>query len=198
MFKRLFDIVFSLIGLLITWPILLFLAVLIKKESPGSAFYRGERVGKDGKVFRIFKFRTMVPDAEKLGGPSTPADDPRLTKFGKFLKSHNLDELPQLLNILKGEMSFVGPRPEVEMYVEMMLAEERSKILSVRPGLTDLASLRDFHEGETLRGSQDPEKDYLEKIRPEKIRLQLKYVKNCSFLLDLKIIVKTIMKLFYG
>jgi len=196
MVKRLFDIIFSFFGLILAFPLFLVIAFLIKRESPGSAFYRGQRVGKNGKIFRIFKFRSMVLDAEKLGGPSTSADDPRLLKIGKFLKKHNLDELPQLINILKGEMSFVGPRPEVKMYVDMMTDEERKTILSVRPGMTDLASLWDFHEGEILKGSSDPEKTYQEKIRPTKIKFQLDYVKNRSFLLDLKIILKTIFKIF--
>lgn len=197
MFKRLFDIIFSLFGLISASPLFLVIAVLIKRESPGPVFYRGIRIGENGKEFRIFKFRTMIVDAEKKGGPSTAGDDPRLLKIGCFLKKYQLDELPQLINVLKGEMSFVGPRPEVKMYVDMMTEEEKSVILSVRPGMTDLASLWNFHEGEVLRGSSDPEKTYMEKIRPEKIRLQLEYVKTRSFLLDLKIILKTIIKLFY-
>jgi lipopolysaccharide/colanic/teichoic acid biosynthesis glycosyltransferase len=138
----------------------------------------------------------MVPDAEKLGGPSTAGDDPRLLKIGHFLKKYQLDELPQLINVLKGEMSLVGPRPEVKMYVDMMTEEEKNIILSVKPGMTDLASLWNFHEGEILRGSPDPEKTYQEKIWPEKKRLQIKYIKERSFWLDLKIILKTILKIF--
>jgi len=198
MAKRLFDIIFSFFGLILVSPLLLLLAILIKLDSPGPIFYRGKRVGKDGKEFRIFKFRSMVENAEELGGSSTAADDPRLTKIGKFLKKYQLDELPQLINVLKGEMSLVGPRPEVKMYVDMMTDEERKTILSIKPGMTDLASLWDFHEGEILRGSPDPEKTYQEKIRPTKIKLQLEYVKNRSFLLDLKIILKTVLKVFYG
>jgi len=198
MLKRLFDIVFSLFGLALVSPLFLVIAVLIKLESPGQAFYRGERVAKNGKPFKIFKFRTMVPAAEKLGGPSTAGDDPRLLKIGHFLKKYQLDELPQLINVLKGEMSFVGPRPEVKMYVDMMSSEEKRIILSVPQGMTDLASLVNFHESDVLKGSPDPEKTYMEKIRPEKIRLQIEYVKNRSFLLDLKIIIKTILKVFYG
>jgi len=196
MLKRLFDIVFSSVGLALLFPALLFVSFYIKKESPGPVFYRGTRVGKDGKEFRIFKFRTMVINADKLGGPSTAGDDPRLTKTGKFLKKYQLDELLQLINVLKGEMSLVGPRPEVKMYVDMIAQEERSKILSIRPGMTDWASLWNFHESEILKGSKNPEKTYLEEIRPEKIRLQLKYVGNHSFLTDLKIIFKTISKIF--
>jgi len=138
----------------------------------------------------------MVINADKIGGPSTSADDPRLTKVGKFLKKYQLDELPQLINVLKGEMSFVGPRPEVPFYVEMMTEEERKTILSVKPGMTDWASLWDFHEGEILKGSPDPDKTYQEKIRPEKIRLQMKYVRERTFLKDLVIILKTVIKIF--
>ena len=138
----------------------------------------------------------MVVGAEEMGGPSTPIDDPRLIKIGNFLKKFQLDELPQLINVFKGEMSLVGPRPEVKMYVDMMSDEERNTILSIKPGMTDLASLWNFHEGEILKGSPDPEKTYMEKIRPEKIKLQLEYVKTRSFLLDLKIVIKTILKIF--
>ncbi len=139
----------------------------------------------------------MVTNAENLGGPSTAGDDSRLTKIGNFLKKYQFDELPQLINVLKGEMSLVGPRPEVKMYIDMMTNEERSAILLIKPGMTDLASLWNFHESEVLKGSPDPEKTYMEKIRPTKIKLQMEYVKNRSFLLDLKIIFKTIMKIFY-
>lgn len=196
MLKRLFDIIFSIFGLIITSLLTLALALLIKLESPGPVFYRGERVGKEGKVFRIFKFRSMVERAEQLGGPSTAGDDPRLTKIGKFMKKFQLDELPQLINVQRGEMSLVGPRPEVKMYVDMISEEEKKTILSIKPGMTDFASLWNFHEGDVLRGSPDPEKAYIEKIRPEKIRLQMEYVKNRSFLLDLKIIIKTVLKVF--
>lgn len=198
MIKRLFDIIFSFLGFVITAPLMGLLAVLIKINSRGPVFFRGTRVGKRRKPFKMFKFRTMVLDAEKLGGPSTTEDDSRLTKIGKFLKKFQLDELPQLINVFKGEMSFVGPRPEVLFYVKMMSEEEKEIILSVRPGMTDLASLWNFHEGEILKGSSDPEKTYMEKIRPEKLRLQMEYVKNHSFWIDIKIIFKTIAKIFYG
>jgi len=198
MLKRLFDFLFSTLGLILITPILAIIALLIKLNSPGSVFFQGIRIGKSGKPFRILKFRTMVPGAEELGGPSTPSDDPRLIKFGNFLKKYQLDELPQLINVIKGDMSLVGPRPEVPVYVNMMTEDEKRIILSVRPGITDSASLWDFHEGEILKGSPDPEKTYVEKIRPEKIRLQIEYVKNRSFMLDLKIIFKTITKAFHG
>lgn len=196
MLKRLSDIIFSSLGLAITAPLLIVIAAFIKTTSKGPVFFRGQRIGREGKPFRIFKFRTMIEDAEKLGGPSTASDDPRLTKIGNFLKKYQLDELPQLINVLMGEMSLVGPRPEVKMYIDMMTDEERETILSVLPGMTDLASLWDFHEGEVLKGSPDPEKTYQEKIRPTKLKLQMEYVKNRSFLLDLKIIIRTIIKVF--
>jgi len=183
---------------MITVPLMGLLAVLIKITSPGSVFFRGTRIGRNGEPFKMFKFRTMVPDAEKLGGPSTAEDDPRLTKIGKFLKRFQLDELPQLINVFKGEMSFVGPRPEVLLYVDMMSKEEKKIILSVRPGMSDWASLWNFHEGEILKGSLDSEKTYMEEIRPEKLSLQMKYVEERSFLVDLKIIFKTILRIFHG
>jgi len=192
MVKRLFDIIFSLLGLILVSPLFLFIGILIKRESPGPAFYRGKRVGKNGKEFRIFKFRSMVLDAEKIGGPSTSADDPRLLKIGKFLKKHNLDELPQLINILKGEMSFVGPRPEVPSEVETYDEETKKIILSVKPGMTDLATLSNIHEGEILRGAADPHEAYRKLIKPQKLSLAKQYVKNRSFWLDLKIILKTL------
>ena len=195
--KRLFDIAFSLLGLMVAWPVILVVSVLVVVTSPGPVLYFGTRIGKHGKPFKMYKFRTMVINAEALGGSSTAADDKRLTKIGNFLKKFQLDELPQLLNVLKGDMSFVGPRPEVKMYIDMMTEQDRNIILSVRPGMTDLASLWNFHEGEILKGSADPEKTYMEKIRPEKIRLQIKYVKEKSFLGDLKIIFQTIFKLFW-
>jgi len=191
MMKRGFDFVSSLVGLILASPVLLVIAILIKKEDRGPVFYRGVRVGRFGKLFRIFKFRTMVLNAEKLGGSSTADDDPRITNVGRFIRKFKLDELPQLINVLKGEMSTVGPRPEVQMYVDMFTEEEKA-ILSVRPGITDWASIWNPDEGAILAGSPDPEKTYMEKIRPEKIRLQLKYVEEKSLWVDLKIIFKTL------
>jgi len=196
MLKRSFDIIFSFFGLILVLPLLLIIGLLIKLDSKGPVFYRGVRIGRHESPLKIFKFRSMVQNAEELGGPSTAGDDARLTKIGKFLKKYQLDEIPQLINVLRGEMSLVGPRPEVKMYIDMMTEEERKTILSIKPGMTDLASLWDFHEGEILKGSPDSEKTYREKIRPKKIKLQLEYVKNRSFLLDLKIIIKTILKIF--
>ena len=196
MIKRILDTVLVLVGLIVTAPLFLFIAFAIKLDSSGPVFYNGIRSGKNGKPFRMHKFRSMVENADSKGRPSTAGDDPRLTKIGKFLKKFQLDELPQLFNILKGEMSLVGPRPEVPFYVDMMTKEEKSIILSVRPGMTDWASLWNFHEGEVLRGSDDPEKTYQEKIRPEKIRLQMKYVKEQNLLVDFKIILQTLLKVF--
>ncbi|MDD3072426.1 MAG: sugar transferase [Candidatus Paceibacterota bacterium] len=196
MTKRIFDIIFSLFGIVITFPIWILAVFLIKKDSSGPIFYIAKRIGKGGVPFRMYKFRTMVNNADKIGGPSTAGDDIRLTKTGKFLKRFQIDELPQLINILKGDMSFVGPRPEVKMYVDMMTEEEKNVILSVKPGITDYASLWNFSEWKILSGSMDPERDYLEKIRPKKIRLQIKYVKERNFWIDIKIILKTILKIF--
>lgn len=193
--KRLFDIIVSFIGLVVLSPLFLAIAILIKRDSKGLVFFRGERVGRFGKPFKIYKFRTMIANADKLGGPSTAADDLRLTRMASFLKKYQLDELPQLINVLKGEMSLVGPRPEVPMYVNMFTEEEKP-ILSVHPGMTDYASLWDFHQGELLQGSADPEKTYMEEIRPQKIKLQLKYVREHSFWVDFKIILKTLRKVF--
>jgi len=192
--KRTFDIVASSLGLFFLSPAILLIAILIKLYSPGPVFYRGIRVGRKGVPFRVFKFRTMIMKAENIGGPSTADDDPRITKIGRFLRKYKLDELPQLINVLKGEMSFVGPRPEVQHYVNMFTEEEKA-ILSVRPGITDWASIWNPDEGAILAGSLDPEKTYMEKIRPEKIRLQLKYVRERSFFIDLKIIFQTLCEI---
>ena len=196
MAKRLFDIIFSFIGLVMLLPVFLIVALLIKVFSPGPVFYKSERIGRNNKPFKMHKFRTMVVNADKIGGHSTASDDVRLTKIGLFLKKFQLDELPQLINVLKGEMSFVGPRHEVRHYVDMMTEQEKDIILSLRPGMTDFASLWNFREGEILKGSPDPEKTYTEEIRPKKIELQIKYIKNHSFFTDLKIILKTILKIF--
>lgn len=194
LFKRLFDIGTSICGLIVLLPFIAVIVILIKSEDRGPVFYRGVRVGRYGKPFRIFKFRTMVVDAEKNGGPSTADDDPRITKVGKFLRKYKLDELPQLINVLKGEMSFVGPRPEVPMEVKSYTEEEK-RILSVCPGITDWASLTFHNEGEILKGSPDPHQAYREKIRPGKIKLALKYVDERSFLTDIKVIFETLMTL---
>lgn len=192
MLKRLFDIVFSWLGLVLFSPLILLIAVLIGCESPGPVFYPGKRVGRGGKEFKMLKFRSMVMNADKLGGPSTSADDPRLLRVGRFLRNHNLDELPQLINVLKGEMSFVGPRPEVLSEVETYDKETRDIILSVRPGLTDLATLANIHEEEILRGAPDPHEAYRRLIQPQKLKLAKEYVKTRSFRLDIEILLRTL------
>ena len=193
--KRVFDIGMAFIFLVVLCPLLTVISVLIKTSSPGPVFYRGERVGRRGRIFRIFKFRTMVVDAERIGGPSTADDDPRITSVGRRLRKFKLDELPQSINVLRGEMSFVGPRPEVRHYVDMYTEKEKA-LLSLKPGITDWASLWNNDEGALLAAGSDPEKTYLETIRPEKIRLQLKYLEDHSFLTDLRIIALTIRALF--
>lgn len=191
MAKRLIDFVLSFMALLTLAPALLLVALWIKLNSPGPVFYRGVRVCRFGKRFRIYKFRTMVTNAENLGGPSTPADDPRITRVGRFLRRYNLDELPQFINVLKGEMSIVGPRPEVPQYVELFTEEEMA-ILTVRPGITDWATLWVRNEGEILAGSDDPERAYMEKIWSEKHRLELEYVRNQSVWHDFAIMLRTL------
>ena len=195
MLKRLFDIIFSSIGLILASPLMLLVGLAVKTNSPGPVFYQSERVGQHGKKFKLHKFRTMTVDAEKANIWSTAADDSRITKIGHFLRKYNLDELPQLFNVLMGQMSLVGPRPQVSWAVELYNKEEREIILSVKPGLTDLASLKFLNEAEILKGSQDPDKDYLLKIDPEKRRLNIEYVKNHSLWIDIKIIFKTIFKI---
>lgn len=192
--KRLFDIIFAAVGLVFLSPLLLWIAWRIHREDGGPVFYRGERVGKEGVPFRIFKFRTMVVNADKIGGSSTADDDPRITCIGRKLRKHKLDELPQLFNVLLGEMSLVGPRPEVKYYTDMFTEEEKA-ILSVRPGITDWASLWNPDEGSILLGAEDPDKAYLELIRPNKLKLQLRYARERSLFADLKIIFLTLLAL---
>lgn len=189
--KRLIDAAVATFGLIALAPLLGAIALKIKKADGGWVLYRGERIGKDGSPFKIYKFRTMVINAEQIGGPSTSEDDPRVTPLGRVLRKYKLDELPQLINVLKGEMSLVGPRPEVPSEVETYTEEER-RILTVRPGITDWASITFRNEGEILRGSVDPHQVYREKIRPEKLRLALKYVDEVSPATDAMIILKTV------
>ena len=195
--KRIFDIIFSLLGITLLFPVLLIIALLIKIDSKGPIFYKGIRVGKKEKLFKMYKFRTMIVNAAKIGGPSTSENDSRLTKIGKIIRKYKIDELPQFINVLKGEMSFVGPRPEVLEEVKTYSKEEK-KILSVNPGITDWASIEFRNEGKILKGSKNPHKTYQEKIRPEKHRLELEYVKNHNLFIDLKILFKTILTILKG
>lgn len=192
--KRSFDFLVALAALLVLFPVLLMVALIIKIGSPGPVFYRGVRIGLRGVPFRIYKFRTMVINAEKLGGSATAEDDPRITPIGRFLRRHKLDELPQFLNVLVGDMSLVGPRPEVQKYVDMYSTEERA-ILDIRPGITDWASIWNSNEAAVLEGSKDPEKTYEELIRPTKLALQLVYARNHSLSTDIRILFHTICKL---
>ena len=197
MLKRLFDLLLSSVGLILLSPVILVLALLIKLRDWGPIFYRGERVGRGGTIFRIYKFRSMVVNAEKTGVSSTTKEDPRVTPIGRFLRKTKLDELPQLLNVFSGQMSIVGPRPEVKKFTD--LYDDKEKVLlELQPGITDYASLWDINEAEVLAGSSDPDKDYMEKIRPEKIRLQLKYERERSLWTDIKIVLLTIRKMLTG
>jgi lipopolysaccharide/colanic/teichoic acid biosynthesis glycosyltransferase len=193
--KRLFDIVFSSLGLFLLSPLLITIAVIIKIGGPGRPiFYRGIRTGRYGRPFKIYKFRTMIVNAEKVGGPSTALNDPRLTSVGRLLRKYKLDELPQLINILRGEMSFVGPRPQVEQYTRLYSGEEEV-ILSVRPGLTDYASIKFVNLDEIL-GDEEVDERYFREIEPEKNKLRIKYVKECSLRVDLSILCRTVVSLF--
>ncbi len=191
MLKRLSDLLLASTMLFILTPIFFCISLLIKKNSHGPVLYRALRAGRDGKPFQMLKFRTMVRNADKIGGPSTSDDDPRITRIGHFLRKYKLDELPQLINVLKGEMSFVGPRPEVLSEIKES-PEKYTKILSVKPGITDYASLQFPNEGEILKGAADPHQAYKEKIQPEKMRLQERYVDERSFWTDCRILGATI------
>jgi len=191
MIKRAFDLLASASGLVVLAPLLLLIAVAVKLDSPGPVLFRQERVGRNGRIFRIRKFRTMVRDAPRLGGAITVGRDPRITRVGHVLRRYKLDELPQLIDVLLGDMSLVGPRPEVPKYVALYPPGIRERVLSVRPGLTDNASLAYIDENAQLAGAADPEREYVEKILPEKLRLYVEYVDNRSLALDLSIIGRT-------
>tara|TARA_R110002050_G_scaffold200591_1_gene335563 strand:- start:116080 stop:116667 length:588 start_codon:yes stop_codon:yes gene_type:complete len=191
--KRLFDIFSSLLVLILLAPVFIVVAIFILFDSKGGVFYRQNRVGKGEKEFGLYKFRTMRPDSD--GVKITVGDrDPRVTAIGYYLRKYKLDELPQLLNILIGEMSVVGPRPEVKQYVDLYTPEQL-KVLTVKPGLSDLATLEYVKEAELLAQAENPEKTYVEEIMPDKLNLNLQYIREQSFALDLKIIFKTIGKI---
>lgn len=192
--KRLFDIIFSFLGLLFLLPVFLIIAVAIKLDSKGSVFFKQIRVGKDGKEFKIYKFRTMVVDAEKKGMQITVDGDSRITKLGYYLRKTKIDELPQLINVLLGDMSFVGARPEVPKYVAMYAEDQRS-ILRIRPGITDIASIEYRDENSLLAKSNNPEETYIKEIMPRKIELNIQYIKDISIVTDIKLIFKTIFKI---
>lgn len=189
MIKRTFDFILAAFVLCLIWPFVLAIAVAIRIQSPGPILYRGMRSGLNSKTFHIFKFRTMVVNAEKIGGPSTALNDPRLTPIGKFLRKYKIDELPQFINILVGDMSFVGPRPQVEKYTRLYKDEEKI-ILSVKPGLTDYASIR-FINLDAILGDSDVDEKYLRDIEPLKNKLRIKYAQEHNLLIDLKILFMT-------
>jgi lipopolysaccharide/colanic/teichoic acid biosynthesis glycosyltransferase len=193
--ERVFDTVFASLGLLCLAPLLLLVALLIKPDSPGPVFFRQERIGRGFRPFCIFKFRTMVRDAPRQGGPITFGADPRVTTVGRVLRKTKIDELPQLINVLRGQMSFVGPRPEVRRYVELF-REDYEDILRVLPGITDLASLKYRHEAEMLGRCENPEETYARQILPEKIKLAKEYVRQASLCFDIALILKTLLTLF--
>lgn len=193
--KRLFDIFFALIILLLFFPFGLIISFLIIIESRGGVFYRQERIGIDRKPFYLLKFRTMRKDADKLGKLTVGMRDPRITRVGYFLRKTKLDEFPQFINVLRGDMSIVGPRPEVEEYVRLY-NEEQLKVLSVRPGITDFASLKYFKENELLGQSKNPQQTYIDEIMPAKLKLNIDYIENRNPLTDLSIMWKTFLKIF--
>ena len=192
--KRTFDFAVALIGLIVLSPLLVATAILIKLTTPGPMFFQQERVGRGFRAFKILKFRTMVHEAHKLGGQLTVCEDPRITSVGRVLRTTKIDELPQLINVVRGEMSFVGPRPEVPRYVEMF-REDYEQVLMVRPGITDLASLEYRHESELLELSDDPERTYIAEILPEKVALAKEYIRRSSFWFDLRLIVRTVLRM---
>ena len=192
--KRLFDLLLSSLALAVLSPLFVVLAVLIRRDG-GPAFFRQVRVGRDGELFRIFKFRTMVPGAEKLGAQVTGAADPRITSVGRFLRKTKLDELPQLIDVFRGDMSLVGPRPEVPRYVEQWPEEDRRQILRIKPGITDYATFYYSDEQAILARAEDPEKSYLETVMPHKLRLYRKYLEDRSFGLDLRLLLATLTRM---
>ncbi|MGL4599225.1 MAG: sugar transferase [Bacteroidia bacterium] len=194
MLKRTFDIVAATIGLIILFPFLLMIAIAIKCDSRGSIFYRQMRVGIHGTDFSILKFRTMRPNSDKQGLLTVGGRDPRVTSIGYFLRKYKLDEFPQLINVLIGDMSIVGPRPEVRKYVNLYTEQEKI-VLSIRPGITDYASIEYSDENELLKQASDPEEAYIQKIMPAKLELNLKYIREKKIATDLKIIAMTFAKI---
>ena len=190
--KRLFDLIFVIPGLIILSPVFLVVGFLIKSKDGGAILFKQTRVGKGGKHFKVLKFRTMVVDAENLGAKVTTGNDPRITPVGAFLRKYKLDELPQLLNVLIGNMSLVGPRPEVPEYVEFYPQETKDIIFSVNPGITDTASIEFVNENEMLTDSKDPIEDYRTKVLPIKLGYSMDYVKTRSLWVDFKLILKTV------
>ena len=195
--KRIFDLFVSLFALMILLPFFFIISLVIMFDSKGNIFYTQERVGKNGKIFRLLKFRTMFSGSEKNGLLTVGEKDSRITKAGYLLRKYKLDELPQLVNVLIGDMSLVGPRPEVKKYTDMYNSEQK-KVLSVKPGITDFASIQYSNENELLAAEYNPEQAYINKIMPAKLELNLKYIKERSFFTDLKIILLTLKKIIFN
>jgi len=190
--KRLFDLFLSVVGLILLLPLFIIVALWIKCDSSGPVFFRQARVGRFGRLFSIYKFRTMCADAESKGRQITVGDDPRITRSGRFLRRYKLDELPQLMNVVKGEMSLVGPRPEVPRYVELYPKHLREKVLSVPPGITDFASIEYKDENAILGNAEDPESAYIEQVMPVKLKYYERYVAERSLWVDFKLILATL------
>jgi len=188
--KRLFDIFASGLGLLCLSPLFAILAIWIKADSRGPVFYRQVRVGRGNRDFRIFKFRSMRPDSDKGRLITVGGHDPRVTRSGYYIRKYKLDELPQLINVFIGDMSLVGPRPEVRRYVNMY-SPEQMRVLEVRPGITSLASIRYRNENEILAASDDPDRTYIEKVMPDKLAIDLEYVADASLINDIRLIFST-------
>lgn len=193
MAKRLFDLLVAGAALLLLAPVLLAVAIAIKLDSPGPVFFRQLRVGRHGVPFRIHKFRTMRPDAPALGPAVTVGQDARITQVGHWLRHHRLDELPQLIDVLRGRMSLVGPRPEVPQYVAHYPADLAAVVLAVRPGITDPASLENLDEASVLAAAADPERTYIEQLLPAKLKLQAAYARQATLGSDLAILVRTLL-----
>jgi lipopolysaccharide/colanic/teichoic acid biosynthesis glycosyltransferase len=196
MAKRIFDLLLAGVGLLILWPLLLAIMVWIKIDSPGPAFFRQDRVGRGGVLFRIHKFRSMRDAPPASGLQVTVNGDPRITRAGEFLRRTKLDELPQLLDVIAGTMSLVGPRPDVPRYVAMYPPAMRDKVLSVRPGITDPASIEYHDEGALLARAADPERVYIEQVMPAKLKYAVMYVDGMSMAGDVRLIIATLRMLF--
>lgn len=196
MLKRIFDIVFASIGILVLSPLFIIIAILIKLTSQGTILFKQERIGLYGTPFTMHKFRTMVPQAESLGLKITTANDPRVTKIGRVLRKSKLDELPQLVDVLIGNMSFVGPRPEVAEYVELYPIGVKELVLSVRPGITDWASIAMIDEAKLLDSASNPREIYIQQIMPQKLGYAIKYVNTHNLFVDIKIIIVTLAKIF--
>lgn len=195
MAKRLFDIISSGIGLLCLAPVFVVMAIWIKLDSRGPVFYRQTRVGRYGRDFRIFKFRSMRVGSDKGRQITVGERDPRITRSGYFIRRYKIDELPQLINVFLGDMSVVGPRPEVRKYVDLY-SEEQRKVFQVRPGITDLASIKYSNENELLSQVDDPDTYYIDVIMPDKLAINLEYIRHQSFMGDIKIIFNTLFKIF--